>query len=387
MRNQSYHAGANRRVMIFIDGSNLYHVLKQNVFKQDLDYRKFAEKLSGNRELIRTYYYNIRQESPDNPALAASQDRFLNALYETEYLEVKLGIWKQRGNTMVEKGVDVMIASDLISHAYEDHYDTAILVSGDADFYPALQVVKDTGKQVEVAAFDSNLSAEAARMTDRLIKFNRSWFDDLWMTASQKSDNRKTAQIRQSVTDEAASPNGEDKAAARGGRGGSRRKPFTAGYPTRRKPHPTRSESAERNGHQPRETAPSVRKTATRRSLSTVLAKRPDKAAVKATVAEPKTETKPEPIKSDPSSAPKETKRRTPERRRMVIRSGRPVRTARSGDAAGASQNGSTAARTAPESNPSQNGAPSRAATNGTSASDQRRKSWIAKMLGSRRSA
>lgn len=269
MQNQTTGSTAPRRVMIFIDGSNLYHVLKQNTDKQNLDYKKFSQKLCGDRELIRTYYYNIRQESPDNPKLAESQDRFLNALYETEYLEVKLGIWKQRGQTMVEKGVDVMIAADLISHAYEDHYDTAILVSGDADFYPALQVVKDTGKQVEVAAFDSNLSSEAARFSDSIIKFNKNYFDDLWMSAGQKSSNIRTAEMRKRVTDEAASPNGEDKGSNRPS-GGSR-KPFTHRYADRRTAYGKTSARAAANGHAAAKPANNnVRRTESRRRLASV---------------------------------------------------------------------------------------------------------------------
>lgn len=274
MRNHSYGNGTRRRVMIFIDGSNLYHVLRQNIDKQDLDYKKFAEKLCGDRELIRTYYYNIRQQSPDNPGLASSQDRFLNALYETDYLEVKLGIWKQRGNTMVEKGVDVMIASDLIAHAYEDHYDTAILVSGDADFYPALQVVKDTGKQVEVAAFDSNLSSEAARFADVLIKFDRDYFNDLWMSASQKSSNFRAAEKRKLVTDEAASPNGEDKAASRGG-ATNYRKPFTERYADRRNAYSAASSNSGSNGNGEAKETSRGKRTETRRSLASVLQARP----------------------------------------------------------------------------------------------------------------
>ena len=269
MQHQTTGKIAPRRVMIFIDGSNLYHVLKQNTDKRDLDYKKFSEKLCGDRELIRTYYYNIRQESPDNPKLAESQDRFLNALYETEYLEVKLGIWKQRGQTMVEKGVDVMIAADLISHAYEDHYDTAILVSGDADFYPALQVVKDTGKQVEVAAFDSNLSSEAARFSDSIIKFNKNYFDDLWMSAGQKSNNIRTAEMRKRVTDEAASPNGEDKGSSRSS--GDSRKPFAHRYADRRSAYGKSSARASSNGHSTAKPANNnVRRTESRRRLATV---------------------------------------------------------------------------------------------------------------------
>ncbi len=270
MQSQTNGSVARRRVMIFIDGSNLYHVLKQNTDKRNLDYKKFAEKLCGDRELIRTYYYNIRQESPDNPKLAESQDRFLNALYETDYLEVKLGIWKQRGDTMVEKGVDVMIAADLISHAYEDHYDTAILVSGDADFYPALQVVKDTGKQVEVAAFDSNLSQEAARFSDVLIKFNNNYFDDLWMSSGQASHNMRTAERRKRVTDEAASPNGEDKGASRAKN--SVRRSFTDRYPARRNTYRSQATTQSgANGHAAPRPVNRVRQTEKRRSLSSVL--------------------------------------------------------------------------------------------------------------------
>lgn len=217
MRNEQYPAPLRRRVMIFIDGSNLYHVLKQNTDKHDLDYKRFSQKLTGDRELIRTYYYNIRQESADNPRLAENQDRFLKALYETAYLEVKLGIWKARGQTMVEKGVDVMIASDLIMHAYEDHYDVAILVSGDADFYPAMQAVKDIGKQVEVAAFESNLSAEAAKFADVVTRFDNAYFEELWMSRSRRQDFHRAAAMRERVSDEDSSPNGEDKMASRNG--------------------------------------------------------------------------------------------------------------------------------------------------------------------------
>ena len=175
----------NDRVMVFIDGSNLYHVLTQSCGRHDLQFDKFAIKLANGRKLQRTYYYNIRQESDTNPNMGVEQQKFLDSMYNTPYIEVRLGIWKQRGDIMVEKGVDVMLATDLVTHAYDDHYDTAIVVSGDADFYPALQAVKDVGKHVEVAAFDMNLSAESARVSDVTIKFNKTYFTGLWMTRSQ----------------------------------------------------------------------------------------------------------------------------------------------------------------------------------------------------------
>ena len=218
----------DERVMVFIDGSNLYHVLGQTCGRHDLQFDKFAQKLANGRDLRRIYYYNIRQEAFDDRSNATDQDKFLSSLYDTPYLEVKLGIWKQRGATMVEKGVDVMLAVDLVTHAFNDHYDSAIIVSGDADFYPALQAVKDVGKQVEVAAFDQNISSEAARVSDLHLKLNKTFFTGLWMTRTQQRQNTEVLR-RPEVSDEAASPNGEDKAATKAASGSSPRRTSRTG--------------------------------------------------------------------------------------------------------------------------------------------------------------
>jgi uncharacterized LabA/DUF88 family protein len=194
--------------MVFIDGSNFYHVLNQHFSRNDIKFGKFAEKLAGERELVRTYYYNIRQES--NSRGHDDQEKFLSALYEIPYFEVKLGIVKQRGDAMVEKGVDMMIGVDILKNAYENLYDTAILVSGDGDFYPALQAAKDQGKHVEIAAFDTNISPETARIADLHLRLNKTFFTNLWMT---KTDLRKAAVSyeKEEVTDELSSPEGENK--------------------------------------------------------------------------------------------------------------------------------------------------------------------------------
>ena len=50
-----------------------------------------------------------------------------------------------------EKAVDVKLATDMI--LLRDIYDTAIVLSGDQDYVPAVQAVKDSGKRVINAAF------------------------------------------------------------------------------------------------------------------------------------------------------------------------------------------------------------------------------------------
>ena len=50
-----------------------------------------------------------------------------------------------------EKAVDVKLATDMI--LLRDIYDTAIIVSGDQDYVPAVQAIKDSGKRVINASF------------------------------------------------------------------------------------------------------------------------------------------------------------------------------------------------------------------------------------------
>ncbi len=52
-----------------------------------------------------------------------------------------------------EKGVDVRIALDLAQGAFENIYDTAILLSSDTDLIPALQRVRKYKKHIEYIGF------------------------------------------------------------------------------------------------------------------------------------------------------------------------------------------------------------------------------------------
>ena len=149
----------NKKVMIFIDGANLYHVLLKNCGRSDLKFQDFAKKLTGSgRKLEKIFYYNVRQELEGKIKIPEEQKKFLNSLHKIPGFEVKLGIWKEQNGSIVEKGVDVMLATDLVLHAVKNNFDTAIIVSGDGDFFPAIETVKKEAKKVEVAAFESNIS-------------------------------------------------------------------------------------------------------------------------------------------------------------------------------------------------------------------------------------
>jgi uncharacterized protein (TIGR00288 family) len=91
---------------------------------------------------------------------------------------------------LVEKGIDIMLATDLLYFAWNDFYDVAVLVSGDSDFAYALQAVKNMGKHVEVAYFESGASKDLLNVADNRYLLNRSFFSGLW-TRKRYTDLRR----------------------------------------------------------------------------------------------------------------------------------------------------------------------------------------------------
>ncbi len=114
------------------------------------------------------------------PDGSREQQEFLSILHETPCLETRLGGTKLSQGVPVEKGIDVMLVTDLLQFASKDLYDVAVLVSGDGDFAYALQAVKNMGKYVEVAYFESNVSRDLLDVADRKHLLDQAFFKDLW---------------------------------------------------------------------------------------------------------------------------------------------------------------------------------------------------------------
>ena len=84
----------------------------------------------------------------------------------------------------VEKGVDAAIITDLITMAFDDNYDLGVLVSGDADFAPAVRYIqKKTDKQIIQAFFRAHGDELRTACWDHIF------FDDLMPKLTAKSEN------------------------------------------------------------------------------------------------------------------------------------------------------------------------------------------------------
>ncbi len=170
--------------MIFIDGSNLYHSIKNHFGRTDIDIGKFCHRLLGRRKLVRIYYYNARVGLKEEPERYRHQQAFFSSVNAIPYTEMRLGRLVYTNWPSVppyEKGIDVQLATDLLTHSFKNNYDEAILVAGDNDFVGAIQAVKDNGKHVEVALFGRLGTSKELRATaDRVITLNRRFLEGCW---------------------------------------------------------------------------------------------------------------------------------------------------------------------------------------------------------------
>lgn len=169
------------RIAIFIDGSNHYHILK-NMFNSKIslnnfNFDKFIKYLIGDRKLIRTYYYTAPLDIAHDPDTYMKQQKFFDKLRRIQNFKLVLCRMQKieiDGKIAYQvKEDDIHLAVDMVKLAYNDAYDTAILVSSDGDFVPAIQAVKEIGKNIENIGFETKFSYHLKRECDKFRKITK----------------------------------------------------------------------------------------------------------------------------------------------------------------------------------------------------------------------
>jgi len=158
------------KLMIFIDGGNLFHCAKNEGIK--IDFEKLVNYLSKGFNLIRVYYYTGLLTSDKNSQQSNKQRAFLDSLAFNLNFDVITKPLININNKIFEKGVDVKIASDIIWHGLSNNYDSFILISGDKDLMDCLIRMKDNGKRVIVANFEGRISRELKKIADEYINLS-----------------------------------------------------------------------------------------------------------------------------------------------------------------------------------------------------------------------
>ena len=157
-----------RPAMIFIDGGYLREgfkkVIKREIGENADDFNNLQNHIRNQLvygsivgELRRTYYYDAIVDHTDPKY--ADQRTFFDKLQKNSFYEVKLGRCIKANGGYRQKGIDILIAIDMLTKAYQNHYDTAAFLGGDDDFIDLIESVKEfAGKRVYGFYFEHNVS-------------------------------------------------------------------------------------------------------------------------------------------------------------------------------------------------------------------------------------
>jgi len=151
----------NDKVEIFIDLMNV----ETKVGQESIDYSLLCKCLAKGRPIGNVIAFDS--------IVNTDEQRRLHSKLKQE----KFRIMTPRGsccNKEKQIGVDVLLATTVIKHTLNSQCDVIIIVSGDGDFIPVIDEVKDTGKKIEFAAFADCANNSLIEETDHFT-----YIDDL----------------------------------------------------------------------------------------------------------------------------------------------------------------------------------------------------------------
>lgn len=150
------------RVSIYIDGANFYHSMRTLNKKYSdfyFDFKKFIKNITKGKKLIDVYYFNAPLKQQFNAETYTKQQLQLNRLKKAGYKIIlckrKKIIDKDGIDSSRIKEDDIRLALQMQKDAYDNKYDVAYLFSGDGDFAPLPEYLKEKFKKVKVFYFDA----------------------------------------------------------------------------------------------------------------------------------------------------------------------------------------------------------------------------------------
>ncbi len=150
------------RIVILIDGNNILMGAHKMGFR--VDYARLVDVLKSDDKLIRAYFFDGLDVNPD-----PKKEAFLDALRSHGITVMTRPLRYRSDGSRYQKGVDVALATELLALCLQGACDTAIIVSGDADYAHAIDRVKATGKKVYCASWKASLSKDLRQVADRII--------------------------------------------------------------------------------------------------------------------------------------------------------------------------------------------------------------------------
>lgn len=154
----------DQRVGVFVDVQNLFYSARA-LHHGKMNFKKLLEFIVHGRKLTRAIAYLVHKSDVD-------QSNFTDVLERLGY-EIKKKELRIRLDGTAKGDWDMGIAIDALAIASK--LDVVILVSGDGDFVPLVEMLKAQGCKVEVVSFDKSTARELISAATEYIPIEKTW--------------------------------------------------------------------------------------------------------------------------------------------------------------------------------------------------------------------
>jgi len=151
-----------QRVEVLIDVQNLYHSAR-NLHSARVNFNEVLKTAIAGRKFIRAFAYVVKTKTGE-------EKPFFEALGNLG-IETRVRDLQEFYDGQKKADWDVGIVIDAIRTA--PGVDVIILCSGDGDFVPLVEYLKNQGKRVEVIAFERTTSAALKEVADEFIDLSQ----------------------------------------------------------------------------------------------------------------------------------------------------------------------------------------------------------------------
>jgi len=152
-----------QRVEVLIDVQNLYYSAR-NLHQAKVNFKEILKKSIAGRKFIRAFAYVVRTKTGEEKS-------FFEALTKLG-IETKIRDLQEFYGGGKKADWDVGIVIDAIRTS--PGVDVVILCSGDGDFIPLVEYLKNQGKRVEVMAFGRTTSSKLKETADEFLDIEKS---------------------------------------------------------------------------------------------------------------------------------------------------------------------------------------------------------------------
>ncbi len=158
-----------QRLGIFVDVQNMFYSAKL-LHQSKVDYGRLLREITGTRHLIRAIAYIVQKPDVNQAGFHEALSRFG---YELKIKELKIRPDPDRSGGTAKGSWEIGMTIDAMTIAAK--LDCVTLVTGDGDYVPLVECLKNYGCRVEVVSFERSTAGELVKAADQYIPIQEAW--------------------------------------------------------------------------------------------------------------------------------------------------------------------------------------------------------------------